>query len=190
MRVLRILLFALFFFVLAPIAMPWVKSVFVRDPVPPEWILDFDGFGPLQVGMTRLETLAALDYPFDEISLANPDDCSQLLPKRPGNRHGVESPVFMMTDGRLRRFEIYRKPWQTVHGLRVGDDAVVLSSGQLGKPEVAPNHYDENLVEYVFFSVGPDHERYSMLYEVDRSGRITHIRSGRAAEVSLIEGCL
>ena len=190
MRVLRILLFALFFLVLAPIATPWVKSVFVRDPVPPEWVLDFDGFGPLRVGMTRLETLAAVDYPFDEISPGNSDDCSQLLPKRPGDKHGVESPVFMMTDGRLRRFEIYRKPWQTVHGLRVGDDAVVLSSGRFGKPKVAPNHYDENLLEYVFHSVGRDLERYSMLYGVDRSGRITYIRSGRATEVSLIEGCL
>lgn len=189
-RIVRILLFAILFFAVATVAIPWLKTVLVRYPVPGDWVLDFDRFGPVRVGMDKAQTLALLDFPFEEQSPNDPQDCMQLVPKRPDRPMRLESPVFMMTQGRLSRIDIFGEPWQTIHGLRIGDDAAVLKSGQLGTPQVGPNHYDDTVTEYVFELVAQDGERYAMLYAADRSGKIIHFRSGRAGEISFVEGCL
>ncbi|MBD2104287.1 hypothetical protein [Leptolyngbya sp. FACHB-261] len=151
--------------------------------------LTADGWGPLRVGMTREEVVAALgeDANPDAVGGPDPEQCDEFRPSR-----APVGMLVMIEQGRLTRISLINgSPIKTEAGFGVADSASAIKAAYAGKAVVTPHKYVPPPAEYItIWSTAPtEPNARGIVYEVGSDARATHVRAG-GPSIQYVEGCL
>jgi hypothetical protein len=159
------------------------------DPQPSTRLLTPDGWGPLRIGMSRAEVVAAAggDATPGVTGGPEPDVCDEF---RPG--HAADGVLVMLEKGVLTRISVSRNTEiETPAGFRVGDSAagILAEYGDLARVE--PHQYWEPPARYitVWRAESPGRERRGIRYEINPAGSVVHLRAG-GPSIEYVEGCV
>jgi hypothetical protein len=151
--------------------------------------LTSDGWGPLRIGMTRAEVVAAAgeDAQPDAVGGPDPESCDEFHPARAPAGMRV-----MIERGRLTRITLSRDAEvRTEHGFRLGDPAGEIKAALGTRAVASPHEYGEPPSEYLTVWVHPttDADPRGIVYEIGPDGRVAQIHAG-GASIQYVEGCL
>lgn len=148
-----------------------------------------DGWGPLRIGMTRDEVVAALgeDANPDAVGGPDPEKCDEFRPER-----APAGMIVMILEGRLARISLVGgSSVTTAEGLGVGDEAAAVRAEYGDAAIVAPHHYVPDPAQYITVRMAgsTSADARGIRYEIGRDGRVTHVHAGGPA-IEYVEGCL
>lgn len=146
-----------------------------------EWRVRADGFGPVHVGMTRLEAERASGIPMSDDRALSASFCYYLDFTR--RFKGI---IFMVTEGRISRVDVLSRDYATVSGARVGDTEAQLKALYGERARFEPHKYLGAEGSYVM--VRTNDNRYAVQFET-KHGHVFRYRAGKFPEVGLVEGC-
>jgi hypothetical protein len=159
-------------------------------PVTPAPVrLTAEGWGPLRIGMTRAEVVAAAgdDAHPDAVGGPDPESCDQFRPAR-----APEGMLVMIEHGRLTRITLSRgASVETEHGFRVGDAADEIKAALGARAVASPHAYGASPSEYLTLWTRPpaDPDPRGIVYEIGPDGRVMHVHAG-GSSIQYVEGCL
>lgn len=161
-----------------------------REP-PPEpgpLLLTPDGWGPLRIGMSRAEVVAAAgdDARPDAVGGPDPARCDEFRPRNAP--HGV---LVMIEDGILTRISVSENTEvATPEGFRVGDAGAKILDHYGVRARVEPHAYWEAPAQYITVWRRPPSEpgARGLRYETDPGGDVVHLRAG-GSSITYVEGC-
>ena len=161
---------------------PESTETVVIPPPPRPLTIDFNGYGPARVGMSKAEAEQALGDTIDVGPSPPGASCAYATARHHG---GV---AFMLIDGRIARVDARADSVRTEEGAGVGDPEQRIYYLYGGYVERQPHHYvDEGHYLIVRPPPGSDDTR-RLIFETD--GKVVTIfRAGRMPEVEWIEGC-
>lgn len=151
--------------------------------------LTADGWGPLRIGMTLEEVIAAAgeDANPDAVGGPEPDRCDEFRPSR-----APEGMLVMIENGRLTRITLMRdSELKTEEGLGVGDPAAAIRTAYGDGAIETPHKYVPAPAAYitVWRKRGPPAEARGIVYEIGAEGLVTHVHAG-GPSIQYVEGCL
>lgn len=147
-----------------------------------------DGWGPLRIGMTRADVVAAAgdDANPDAVGGPEPEACDEFRPSR-----APTGMLVMVVRGRLTRVSSSgRSRVASERGVHVGDPAAAVRTAHGASVRATPHKYQEPPAEYlaVWRTAPPDTGARGILYEIGGDGRVTQIRGG-GPSIEWVEGC-
>lgn len=148
-----------------------------------------DGWGPLRIGMTRAEVVAAAgeDANPDAVGGPNPDECDEFRPVRT-----PEGLLVMVEDGRLTRISLSAGTGiRTATGIQVGDPAAAVMTVLGAQAITTPHKYQDPPARYiaVWRTAPPTPDARGIVYEIGQDDRVMHIHAG-GPSIEYVEGCL
>jgi hypothetical protein len=157
------------------------------DPGP--LLLTPDGWGPLRIGMSRAEVVAAAgaDAQPDAVGGPDPERCDEFRPS-----DAPQGVLVMIESDVLTRISVSRTTdIATPAGFRVGASGTEVEQAYGARALVQDHEYQEPPARYitVWRDASPESERRGIRYEVDASDRVVHLRAG-GASVEYVEGCV
>lgn len=159
------------------------------DPEPGPRLLTQDGWGPLRIGMTRAEVVAAAGPDSDPDAVGGPDPgtCDEFRP-----RNAPEGVLVMIQEGVLTRISVSRNSdISTPAGFRVGDSGAAIVAEYGARARIEPHQYWAPPAKYITaWRQDPSQpELRGIRYEVDSEDQVVHLRGG-GRSIESIEGCL
>lgn len=160
------------------------------EPVEPNLtLLTPDGWGPLRIGMSRAEVIAAAgeDARPNAVGGPDPEACDEFRP-----RNAPEGLLAMLESGILTRISVSRNPdIATPEGIHVGDSASTVLAKYGARARVEPHKYSEAPARYITVWRGSasDTARRGIRYEIDGDDDVAHLRAG-GPSIEYVEGCL
>ncbi len=157
--------------------------------------LTANGYGPLRIGMTRAEVVAALgdDANPGAVGGAEPEVCDQWRPAR-----APEGLLVMIENGMLTRISAASpSTLKTDRGFGVGDTAAAIKSAYGTAAVAQPHKYSGPPAEdiFVWTTGGPTGQAYvenpaarGVRYEINGEGEVQIVHVGGPA-IQLVEGC-
>jgi hypothetical protein len=149
----------------------------------PDWRLTPTGWGPVKIGMTRMQVSKALNVELQGNFIDSEGTCQELV----GVDDALEGLFFMFEDGKLTRITATEpSAVMTPRGIHVGstDDEVRKAYGT--GLEIEPHHYEEAPAEYLTFWLDP--AKNGVRFETDLHGKVESIHAGNDGS-QYIEGC-
>lgn len=148
-----------------------------------------DGWGPLRIGMSRAEVVAALgeDAHPGAVGGPEPDRCDEWRPAR-----APAGMIVMIEQGRLTRISLVEgSEVVTEAGLGVGDSAAAVRSAHGAGAESTPHKYLPAPAEYVtvWTTPPPAPGARGIVYEIGTDRRVHFVRAG-GPSIRYVEGCL
>jgi hypothetical protein len=144
--------------------------------VTPKYVVTFNSFGGVKVGMTVSKASKALG-----VRLFSTEQGTCRYFEANGR---FKDMGFMVNDGTIARFDISERGFATDKGAKVGDTEARIKRLYKGQYKVSKHKYtDGNYIE-----VAMKGGKYSIIFETDGK-HVTYIRAGRAPEVGYVEGC-
>jgi hypothetical protein len=145
-----------------------------------EWVVRFDGTGPVKIGMSLSEMNAALHESFTMPEDKDEQACFYVEhAKRPGV-------AFMIQEGHVMRVDVDGSGIATAEGIKIGDSESQAFKVYGNKLKVEPHHY--TAPEGHYLTVLSSNERYGIRFETDE-GKIVRFYAGRRQAIALVEGC-
>jgi hypothetical protein len=160
-----------------------------------EAALTAEGFGPLRIGMTRAQVVAALGEDSDPEAVGGPDpaSCDEWRPAR-----APEGLLVMIEEGRLTRISLIDgSKVKTERGLGLGAAAAAVRSAYGSALRAGPHKYEEPPAEYltVWAKDAPRDDKSEIpatargiVYEVGGKGAVHAIMAG-GPSILYVEGC-
>ena len=164
-------------------------------PARSEPVLTAEGFGPLRIGMTRAEVVAALGEDDDSEAVGGPDpeSCDEFRPAR-----APAGLLVMIEAGRLTRISLVDgSTVKTDRGLGLGATAAAVRAAYGPALQAEPHKYEDAPAEYlsVWAKDAPKDEKSpapetarGIVYEVGSKGVVQAI-SGGGPSILYVEGC-
>ena len=165
-------------------------------PAPDANALTAGGYGPLRIGMTKAEVIAAVGDKFNPslVGGAEPDVCDQWRPAR-----SPEGVTVMLENGILTRISVASpSTLKTDRGFGVGDTAAAIKAAYGPLAVAQPHKYSAPPAEdiFVWTTGGPatageyvqDTAARGVRYEINAEGKVQIIHIGGPA-IQLVEGC-
>jgi len=163
-------------------------------PAPSADALTPTGWGPLKIGMTKPEIVAAVGDRADPNSTGGPDpaSCDEFHPAK-----APEGLYVMIEDGKLARITLTElAKLKTADGFGVGDDPAAIKTFYGARATIEPHKYQEKPAEYItVWESGASKEKYvqdpaarGYVYEVDGTGKVGAVHAGSPA-IQYVEGC-
>lgn len=165
-------------------------------PAPDANALTAGGYGPLRIGMTRAEVVAAVGDKFNPslVGGAEPEVCDQWRPAQ-----SPEGVTVMLENGVLTRISVASPATlKTDRGFGVGDTAAAIKAAYGPLAVSTPHKYSPAPAEdiFVWTTGGPatageyvqDAAARGIRYEIDSEGRVSIIHIG-GPSIQLVEGC-
>ena len=156
-------------------------------------ILTADGYGPLRIGMSRAQVVAAMgeDRNPDAVGGPEPESCDQFSPAR-----APEGLLVMIEDGRLTRIDLVRNArTATDKGLRLGATAAAVRAAYGSALVVEPHKYVDAPAQYLTaWTTAPPAAATAtpnargIRYEVGQDGTVEAILAG-GPSIQYVEGC-
>lgn len=152
--------------------------------------LTAEGWGPIRVGMTRAELVAAAgeDANPEAVGGPEPEVCDEFRPAR-----APEGMLVMLENGRVTRITLSEgAEVRTDRGFGVGDSADEIKRAYGEAAEAMPHKYSPAPAEYItVWTVRPgsSDEARGIVYEIGEDGRVAHIYAG-GPSIQYVEGCL
>lgn len=159
------------------------------DPIDPSSRLTARGWGPLHIGITRDEVVAAAGEDANPEAVGGPDpaNCDEFRPT--GAPAGL---LVMIEKGLLTRISLGSgSRIQTDRGFRVGDEASRVEAAYGDSAISTPHAYVSPPGEYLTIQAqaAESGEPRGLVYEIGPEGRITRIHGG-GPSIKYVEGCL
>lgn len=148
-----------------------------------------EGWGPLRIGMSRDEVVAALGEDANPGAVGGPEPevCDEFRP--------VDAPtgmIVMIERDTLSRITLVEgSDVRTEAGLGVGDLSSRVKETLGDRAEVSPHKYLAAPAEYVtVWTQSPTSPApRGVVYETGANGRVSHVHAG-SASIAYVEGCL
>jgi hypothetical protein len=141
------------------------------------WIVSPEGVGPVRIGMSAAEAVAALGVPRDII---RPDDCQYI-----GVRALRRNVDVMVERDTVVRVDVRDSTVATAAGARVGDSEARVRA-LYPSLRTMPHKYTSG-GRYLIVTPGADTTR-QLIFETDGQ-RVTTYRAGRLPQVAYVERC-
>lgn len=157
------------------------------DPEPGPRLLTSDGWGPLRIGMSRAEVVAAAgdDAAPDAVGGPDPEMCDEFRP-----RNAPEGVLVMIRDGVLTRVSVSRNSdISTPTGFGVGDSGAAILAEYGAQADVEPHQYWSPPAKYITVWRQSQPERRGIRYEIDAGDHVVHLRGGDRS-IENVEGCV
>lgn len=155
---------------------------------PSEDLITADGWGPLRIGMTRAEIVAAAgeDANPEAIGGPEPEHCDQFRPNS-----APAGLLVMVEEGILTRISVSRNSdIATPEGISVGDPAASVLEAYEYRATVAPHKYWQSPAKYIdVWSVTSSGGRRGIRYEINPEDEVAHIHVG-GPSIEYVEGCM
>ncbi len=156
--------------------------------------LTSQGWGPVKVGMTKADVIAALgpDANPDAVGGPDPESCEEFHPTK-----APEGLWVMIEAGKVARISITElSPVKTDRGFGLGDKADAVKAAYGAAAIASPHKYQDKPAEYITVWDGaPRTEPYvedeaarGIVYEIDGTGGVGMIHVGGPA-IQYVEGC-
>ena len=163
--------------------------VLPADADPSPGLLTPDGWGPLRVGMSRAEVVAAAgeDANPDAVGGVDPDRCDEFRPS-----DAPAGILVMVERGILTRISVSRNAEiNTPEGFRVGDPGSRVLAEYGTRAHVDSHQYWQPPAMHitVWQHASSDADRRGIRYEIDSAGEIVHLRAG-GPSIEYVEGCV
>jgi hypothetical protein len=151
-----------------------------------------EGWGPLRIGMTKDEVIAAAGDTRNPDAAGVPGDCLEFQPK-----NVPENLWVMLEAGKLTRITIAdMSTLETDKGLGLGDTAEAVKTAYGSAAVASPHKYQDKPAEYItVWNGGPRTEPYvqdetarGLVYEIDGTGKVGAIHAG-GPSIQYVEGC-
>jgi hypothetical protein len=156
-------------------------------------VLTPDGIGPLKIGMTKDEVIAAAGDTRSPNAAGIPGGgCTEFQPQRAPDGLWV-----MIEGGKLTRITIGEmSTLKTDKGLGLGDTADAVKTAYGAEAKASPHKYQDAPAEYItWWKGGPRTEPYvqdetarGLVYEIDGTGKVGAIHAG-GPSIQYVEGC-
>jgi hypothetical protein len=144
-------------------------------------ILTPEGLGPVKIGMTQKQVIAALGGTLEGAAIESDDICVE---KESSVLRGVG---FMFEDGKLTRISLGEgTDITTPRGIGVGAAAIAVRYAYRGKLKSEPNTYIEKPAEYLTYWTVPG--KRGVRFEVDEKRKVYVIHAG-GPSIQYVEGC-
>lgn len=163
------------------------------SPAPTGNVLTAQGLGPLRIGMTRAEVVAAWgdDAQPDAVGGTDPAQCDEFRPSR-----APEGTLVMIENDRLTRVSLIRgSTLKTDRGFGLGDEAAAVKAAYGPAAKAEPHKYSSAPAEYVTVWSTPttgdyvqDPNARGLVYEIGMDGRVAAVRAG-GPSIQYVEGC-
>ena len=145
-----------------------------------EWVVRFDGTGPVKIGMNLSELNSALHEKFVMPQDKEEQECFYVeQPKHPGV-------AFMIEEGHVTRVDVNRPGISTAEGIKVGDFEARAMRVYGNKLKIEPHYY--TAPEGHYLTVLSDNQRYGIRFETDE-GKIVSFYAGQRQAITYVEGC-
>lgn len=152
------------------------------------------GLGPLRIGMTRAEVVAAWgeDANPGAVGGADPAQCDEFRPAR-----APEGTLVMIENDRLTRISLIRSSTlKSDRGFGLGAEAAAVKAAYGPAAVASPHKYSSAPAEYVTVWSPPtsgtayvqDPDARGLVYEIGMDGRVSAIRGG-GPSIQYVEGC-
>ncbi|MEQ1781103.1 MAG: hypothetical protein ABMA14_07080 [Hyphomonadaceae bacterium] len=151
-----------------------------------------EGWGPLKIGMTKDEVVAAVGDKRNPDAAGIPGDCEDYQPK-----NTPEGLWVMIEAGKLTSITIGdMSKLKTDKGLGLGDSAEAVKEAYGAAAVATPHKYQDKPAEYItVWNGGPRNEPYvqdenarGLVYEIDGTGKVGAIHAG-GPSIQYVEGC-
>jgi hypothetical protein len=143
-----------------------------------------EGWGVLQIGMSRAEVVAAAGDVEDgkTARTSEPAQCELFAPA--GAPDGM---LVMIENDKLTRITL-RAPsaLKTARGFTIGDPAAAIKKAYGAAATVTPHKYDAAPAEYITVWTQPDSR--GIVYEIGTDGKVKQIHAG-GPSIQYVEGC-
>lgn len=152
--------------------------------------LTAEGWGPLRIGMTRAQVVAAAGPDANPNAVGGPDpqSCEQFRP-----RSAPQGLLVMIERDTLTRISLSRNPGVASDaGFEVGDSAAAVVRHYGSRAAVTPHKYQSTPAKYItIWTRGrpPTSSARGIVYEIGGDDRIMHIHAG-GPSIQYVEGCL
>ena len=155
-------------------------------------MLTAEGWGPLKIGMSKAEVIAAVGDTKTPDAAGIPGDCIEFQPQR-----APEGLWVMLEADKLTRVTIGdMSPVKTDKGLGLGDAADAIKTAYGDQAKATPHKYQDKPAEYItWWTGGPRTEPYvqdenarGIVYEIDGTGKAGMIHAG-SPSIQYVEGC-
>jgi hypothetical protein len=151
--------------------------------------LTAEGWGPLRIGMSRAEVVAAAgdDANPNAVGGPEPGQCDEFRPAR--TPQGL---LVMIESDTLTRISVSdNRGITTPNGLHVGDSAATVLRAYGARAEVMPHKYVEAPARYitVWENSQPGKARRGIRFEIDATEKVELIHAG-SESIQYVEGCL
>ncbi|MBT9313336.1 hypothetical protein IXB28_14055 [Leptothoe kymatousa TAU-MAC 1615] len=156
--------------------------------------ISIGGLGPVKWGMTIQEAANAAQVSFVVTSLSQSPSCQYYLPEnfdpekavRTGTIDGIG---LMVVNGQVIRIDIWPgSPVKTPGDIGIGSTMAEVQAAYDGNMEVTQHPYTEG--NYLTLSSEASGTNlYSLVFETDKSGKVTQFRAGQLPAVTWTEGC-
>jgi len=145
----------------------------------PGYVVTYDSFGKVKVGMTVSKASKALGVPLVRDAGYN-GNCYYVSPKR-----GFKNVAFMMDGRQIVRIDINGKEYSTDKGAKVGDTEAKIKRLYKGMYKI----YKHKYVDYGhYIEIEMKGGKYSIIFETDGKRVVTY-RVGKPEQVGYVEGC-
>jgi hypothetical protein len=145
-----------------------------------EWVIRFDGTGPVKIGMSLSELNAVLHEGF---SMPEDKDEQACFYAEPSKHPGV---AFMIQEGHVTRVDVDRAGVSTVEGIKIGDSESQVMQVYGNKLKAEPHHY--TAPEGHYMTMLSSNEHYGMRFETD-GGKVVRFYAGQRQAIAYVEGC-
>lgn len=175
-------------------AAPATEPAATTAPATPSDILTDNGWGPLRIGMTKDEVIAAVGPTRTPDAVGGPDEeaCTEFQPQRTPDGLWV-----MIEDGKLSRITVGDlSTIKTDKGFGVGSTPAEVKAAYGAAARSSEHKYQDAPAEYItVWSGGPRNEPYvqdnaarGIVYEVDGTGKVGAVHAG-GPSIQYVEGC-
>jgi hypothetical protein len=148
-----------------------------------------DGWGPLRIGMTRAQAVAAAGDDANPCAVGGPDPdrCDEFRPSS-----APDGVLVMIEHGVLTRISVSRSfDIRTPEGFGIGDAGSSVLESEGSRARVEPHQYWAPPAKYITIwrESPPTDARRGIRYEVGSNDEIVHIHAG-GPSIERVEGCV
>ena len=156
-------------------------------------VLTADGIGPVKIGMTKDEVVAAVGDTRNPDAAQIPGDCIEFQPSRAPDGVWV-----MFESGKLTRITLSDlSTVKTDKGFGLGDTPDAVKTAYGAEAKSTPHKYQDKPAEYItWWQGGPRAEPYvqdeaarGIVYEIDGTGKVGATVHAGGPSIQLVEGC-
>lgn len=161
-----------------------------RETPPDADTITAEGWGPLRVGMSLDEVIAAAGADANPNAVGGPDpgQCDEFRP-----RNAPDGVLVMVENGILTRISVSRNgAIRTPEGIGVGDPDSKVLAAYGSRARVDLHKYVEPPAKYITVwreSSETGADRRGIRYEIGSDGKVAHVRAG-GPSIEYVEGCL
>ena len=145
-----------------------------------KYVVTYDRFGPVKIGMTRSQAAKALGVSVTRDAGQEDNSCYYSSAKS-----GFKDIAFMMSGTRIVRIDISSKEYATDKGAKIGDSEARIKILYKGRYKVSLHKYVEG---GHYIEIKMPGGKYELLFETDGK-LVTSFRVGKREQVGYVEGC-